>query len=76
MMFPRQRMRGSAWTALLLLSLTACATPMDSGATNSFCLIAKPIYWSAKDTDETIKQAKEHNSVGVKLCGWGHRDAK
>lgn len=49
---------------------------MDSGATNSFCLIAKPIYWSAKDTDETIKQAKEHNSVGVKLCGWGHRDAK
>jgi hypothetical protein len=44
---------------------------MASGAIDaSFCEIAKPIAWSARDTDSTIEQVKEHNAVGAALCGW------
>lgn len=54
-----------------LAGLAACMTLTGSGATKPlFCDIAKPIYWSAKDTDETIVQAKELNALGVKLCAW------
>lgn len=61
-------------------ALTACATMMGSSAPTSpapheFCLLAKPIYWSAHDTDDTIKQAKAHNAVGKALCGWGTKPA-
>lgn len=66
----KQTLRASLLTLLLLPILASCATTTASNATNSFCLAAKPIYWSAKDTDETIKEAKEHNAVGKKLCGW------
>lgn len=55
----------------LLLQIQACSAPtMPSNDADGFCLLAKPFYWSAKDTDETIKQAKEHNAVGAKLCNW------
>jgi len=40
---------------------------------DSFCLVALPISWSTKDTDETIEQVKEHNAVGKRLCGWGKK---
>jgi hypothetical protein len=36
----------------------------------AFCIVAKPILWSARDTDETILQAKEYNAAGAALCGW------
>jgi hypothetical protein len=45
-------------------------TSASTGAA-PFCRAAEPIYWSAKDTDKTIAQVKEHNAVGKKLCGWG-----
>lgn len=48
--------------------LTACATTTASVAPASFCQIAKPIYWSAEDTDETIRQAKSHNAAWKALC--------
>ena len=60
-----------------LLILTSCAQTMaSSGPTeprvlDTFCAYAKPIYWSARDTDETILAAKEHNAVGKDRCGWG-----
>ena len=38
----------------------------------AFCSLAEPIYWSGKDTDATIKQAKAHNAVGKAVCGWGN----
>lgn len=63
--------------ALLALTLTAatltlggCVTTTASGGTSVFCRSAEPIRWSTKDTDETIRQAKAHNAVGRKLCGW------
>lgn len=40
----------------------------------AFCDVAEPIAWSALDTDGTIRQAKEHNAVGTRLCGWGKSD--
>lgn len=42
---------------------------MATADTAAFCDIARPIYWSRKDTLETVKQVKAHNAVG-KICGW------
>lgn len=59
------------------LTLTGCVTTTGSaGRTStsgkaSFCAVAEPIYWSAKDTEKTIAQVKEHNAVGKQLCKWG-----
>jgi hypothetical protein len=33
-------------------------------------MASQPIHWSQKDTPETVEQIKEHNAIGVKLCGW------
>lgn len=60
----------------VMLTLSACATLMGSGATDpepgadTYCRIAKPITWSAQDTDQTIREVKAHNAAGVALCGW------
>lgn len=37
--------------------------------TGAFCDLARPIYYSRKDTLATIQQVKLHNAVG-KICGW------
>lgn len=37
--------------------------------TAGFCDVARPIWWSVKDTKKTIAQVKEHNKVG-EMCGW------
>lgn len=62
-------------SALLLLTLTSCASltssPAPTNVAKEFCLIAQPIMWSPKDTDDTIRQIKSHNAVGKELCGWG-----
>lgn len=50
--------------------LPGCATTTGSGAARVFCGAAQPIRWSAADTDETIRQARAHNAVGRRLCGW------
>lgn len=57
-------------------TLSGCATLTGSGETEpitgaaTFCAIAEPITWSSRDTDATIAGVKEHNAVGVRLCGW------
>ncbi len=52
-------------------------TTMDSSVPTSsvltFCDGAKPIYWSSKDTNQTIWAAKAHNAVGKQACGWGKK---
>lgn len=54
------------------LILTGCApTTVSSGTEASFCGAARAIYWSTKDTDQTIAQVREHNAVGKSICGWG-----
>ena len=79
----RRTMPNSKWTQLVsALTLMLCAIPAGCATTTvsvvqtdgvspaAFCRTAKPIYWSPRDTDETIRQAKEHKAVGKKLCGW------
>lgn len=35
-----------------------------------FCMVARPIAWSRRDTEETIRAVKAHNAAGVKVCAW------
>lgn len=71
-----------AWTRALLLAitlpsiLTACATTttVSSAPTSPdrvACAVFQPIYWSARDTQKSVEQIKEHNAVGKAVCGWG-----
>ncbi|MBB3769821.1 hypothetical protein FHS55_000407 [Angulomicrobium tetraedrale] len=34
------------------------------------CETFRPIFWTADDSDETVRQAKAHNAVGREICGW------
>lgn len=55
----------------LTLPLIGCASQTGSGATKAaLCDQFRPILWSASDTHDTIRQAKEANAVGKALCGW------
>jgi len=65
-----QQRLGLMLSGMLFGSLGACATTTALDGTD-FCVAAKPIYWSQKDTDRTIWQVKEHNAAGKVLCGWG-----
>lgn len=55
--------------ALALTSLAACA---QSGPADTFCLVAKPIYFSTQDmlSDRTERAIIAHNEKGASLCGW------
>lgn len=57
-----------------MLILNGCATTTGSAAiepgADTFCRISRPISWSQSDTDQTIREVKAHNAVGVRLCGW------
>ncbi len=59
-----------------MLTLSACGHLTGSGETEptrgaeTFCAIAKPISWSPRDTDQTIREVKSHNATGVALCRW------
>lgn len=74
------RQSKKAWTRALLLAitlpsiLTACATTttVSSAPTDRVaCAVFQPIYWSARDTQKSVEQIKEHNAVGKAVCGWG-----
>lgn len=55
---------------MLALLAAGCVTTTGGGETKVFCASAKPIAWSAADTDATIREVKAHNAVGRALCGW------
>lgn len=75
----RRRMCGRMCSASLLLILGACShltsspggTRLEPATAREFCLIAKPVLWSVRDTPATVAQIKEHNMLGKALCGWG-----
>lgn len=63
-------MKWNAWlTALAMVSLTSCA---GSGPVNSYCEVAKPIYFDVADkmTQRTERAIIAHNEKGAALCGW------
>ena len=70
-----KRMRNLMAAAIVATALAGCNVSnrelmrMATADTAAFCDLARPIYWARKDTLDTIKQIKAHNSVG-KICGW------
>jgi len=75
-----------ALTLLLgMTTLAACATTTASVATPDYGLcddprtpekwdgLLTPTYWQSSWPDDAIRQAKEKNAVGLKICGsgWG-----
>ena len=60
--------------ALILLSLSGCAG--SGNAPDSFCLVARPIYFSPADrmSDRTERAIIVHNEQWQSLCG-GRRGA-
>lgn len=67
------RLRAIAFVLTLPAILQGCATTtVSSGktdATRLACSAFSPVFWSGADTDETIKQAKEHNAAYAAICG-------
>ena len=54
--------------SLILSALSGCAT-VSTAPVNSYCAIAKPISYDAKqDTPETVAEVELHNGVFVCLC--------
>jgi hypothetical protein len=52
-----------------LLILAGCATTTASVGTDAIaCSAFEPIRWSNKDTDDTIRQVKEHNAAWKAIC--------
>lgn len=53
----------------LLPILPGCATTTASVGTDAVaCSAFEPMRWSKKDTDETIRQVKEHNAAWKATC--------
>lgn len=52
--------------AFLFVSMTC--TPTAAPPSDTFCKIAKPIYWHANDTRGTKKQVDTLNRVYKRVC--------
>lgn len=67
-------MRTKSVATVLLLALvpilTACQATGGGATKSALCDQFRPIRWSVSDTAETVRQSKEHNSVGRALCNW------
>jgi hypothetical protein len=54
---------------LSMLVLTGCATTTATVGTNrAACAVWAPVSWSAKDTDQTIREAKINNARRAAWC--------
>jgi outer membrane biogenesis lipoprotein LolB len=54
---------------LSALLLTGCATTTATVATNAAaCDVWKPVSWSVRDTDQTIREAKVNNARRTAWC--------
>ena len=58
-------------SGLAALSLTACTTS-GPASPDTFCLIAKPIYFGPSDrlSERTTRAIVSHNEKGAALCNW------
>ena len=59
----------------LALILSSCAMPgtgaIDAGALQRICTAWPPVSWSARDTPETISDARANNAARAVFCGAG-----
>lgn len=72
----RQRLVRASMTLCVAILPASCVTTTGSGETKAlghaaFCVVARPITWSGRDTLETVAQIKAHNAAGREICGWG-----
>lgn len=62
----------SRYAGILVLAtaLSGCSTLMAFVETKpkTECLVFQPISWSKKDTEQTVREIKEHNAVFMALC--------
>lgn len=66
--FARRAMRVALLLTPLLI-LPACATTTASVGTDAVaCSAFEPIRWSKRDSNDTIRQAKEHNAAWAAIC--------
>lgn len=63
----RQRVALLCVLAPILASCAGLTTSRDR--IEPACVALAPILWSARDTDETLRQIKAHNAAWVALCG-------
>jgi hypothetical protein len=56
------------FTGCLLLSGCAKQLPEPALAVAPYCDVARPIYWSARDTRATKEQADRENAKWKRLC--------
>jgi len=59
-----QKILGTVLIVILII-INGCAQNI---AVNSFCLTYNPVYFSDKDTEETIKQVTLNNAIYDDLC--------
>ncbi|TAK50222.1 MAG: hypothetical protein EPO23_03180 [Xanthobacteraceae bacterium] len=45
-----------------------CGASQPAPIPDTYCQIAKPIYWAASDTRATKEQVDTHNRVWKRLC--------
>jgi hypothetical protein len=55
-------------TGIAFLFVSMTCTLATSPPADTYCQIAKPIYWSPGDSRKTKEQADVHNRVWKKLC--------
>lgn len=48
--------------------VTGCVKTTAIGAIDVYCGSVRPITWSTRDTDQTIREVKANNAVYAKLC--------
>jgi hypothetical protein len=60
-----------------LLILPGCVTTTGSSGTDAVaCSAFEPIRWSKKDSDDSIRQVKEHNAAWKAICTEEKRGAR
>jgi hypothetical protein len=73
-MFRKQMLLLSTSAVALILAGCGTMTALNGShkppvVVRDFCLVSRPILWADADTDDTIRQSKEHNARWVALCG-------
>lgn len=67
---PSARWRGLWPLAALSVALltSGCMTTTGGGVTDNVCKAWRPVTWSARDTDETIREVKANNAAWGAWC--------
>ena len=54
---------------ILVFAATSCVTPQGGSVQKAMCEQFSYIYYSGRDTEETVEQINTHNRVMGAICG-------